>query len=106
MRRARNQSVTDQERRPPGLPHTLHRLLFSRHLDLLERVEFPLSSSGANLARFLPVLAFLEIRVPKGPGAALDRSRLINRALASPRVQQDAIPIGILDQELDRGQIS
>src|SRR5580658_2959574 len=67
-------------------------------LDFLEREELPLSGSRTGLLRPLPVLAALEVRVPKRPRAALRGASAVDRAVPRLRVEERAVSVGTLGQ--------
>ena len=74
--------------------------------DLLKLVELPLATSGTDFAGLPPGFFRPDIRVPKGPGAALPGAGFVHRAFPGLRIKKDAVAVLVLDQAFSHTHIS
>jgi len=62
-------------------------------LNLLEAEKCAFTCSWAGIAHLFPGGRTFQVRIPKRPGATLNRSRPINSALSSLRIEKSAVPV-------------
>lgn len=75
-----------------------NRFLASSYFDLFQGIETTAARPGANFAGFLPIPLSFQIRIPERPGSTLDRPGLVDGTTSRLGIEQNTVPIGILNQ--------